>query len=267
MDQTDLVEIPGVFALSLLGFVVMLLAALAVVLFYVAHQRRTLSQRQTLAALREEQQKALLAATVTAEEAERSRLAADLHDEVGLLLTTSQLFIRQIPELPATAEHRQTSLDLIDRSLEQVRAISSNLSSENLQRYGLVPALQDLITTLRRGAAPTTITFRHGEPRRLPPHTERDIFRIAKELLTNGLKHARSNSIELYLDLSATNFTLEYRDDGIGTNLHTVSTTGLGLASIHSRALLLAAELELHSAPGTGFDCRLTGTTVPKANP
>ncbi|MEM6772144.1 MAG: histidine kinase, partial [Bacteroidota bacterium] len=138
--------------LTLIGVVVMLFLALTIVILYVAYQRRGLTQQRIINELQKQQQRQLLTATIAAQENERQRIAADLHDDVGLLLTTSQLFLRQISVQPEAAEHRQTALDLIDDSLVRIRAISRGLGTSNLTQFGLESALNDLIVVLSQGS-------------------------------------------------------------------------------------------------------------------
>ncbi|MEL6142974.1 MAG: sensor histidine kinase [Bacteroidota bacterium] len=256
-------ETEAVFTLSLIGLIVMLLLALAVVLFYVYYQRRLLEQQQKMGYMRETQQQQLLAATIQSQEEERKRIATDLHDSVGILLTTSQLFIRQIPELPETVEHRKTSLDLIDNTLANVRAITNNLAPENLFNFGLTAAVEDLVKTTNQLDG-LSVHFTNDVAERLPAEQESAVYRIVQELFTNSIKHAKASRIDVELRLQPKRKALLYRDDGVGMNLPTKQNKlskdghGYGLKNIESRARMLNGELALQSQPGKGFFMELS---------
>lgn len=252
-----------IFLISLVGLIVMLLLAIVVVLFYVYYQRRLLEQQKELGELRIQQQQDLLAATINSQEKERRRIAADLHDGIGVLLTTSQLFIRQIPAVEEALKHRDTSLQLIDESITNIRSITHNLSPENLLQFGLLAAVEDLVKVTNQLPG-LQLNFQHDEYQALPPEKEFALYRIVQELFANCIKHAQAKTIDLGLLLESKPHQLIYRDDGIGMDLGQFEAAslkpeeGIGLKNIRSRAQLLQAKMKLDSKPGQGFYLQLS---------
>ncbi|MEM7572102.1 MAG: ATP-binding protein [Bacteroidota bacterium] len=252
-----------IFLISLIGLIVMLLLAIVVVLFYVYYQRRLFEQQRELGDLRIQQQQDLLAATINSQEKERRRIAADLHDGIGVLLTTSQLFIRQIPATEEALEHRDTSLQLIDESITNIRSITHNLSPENLLQFGLCAALEDLVKVTNQLPG-LQLNFQHDEYRALNREKEFALYRIVQELFNNCIKHAQAQTIDLSLLLQSNPHQLMYRDDGKGMDLglfsvpSTEAEGGIGLKNIRSRAQFLQAEMKLKSQPGQGLYLQLS---------
>ncbi|WP_400191886.1 sensor histidine kinase [Hymenobacter sp. B81] len=234
---------------------VLLVLALGIVGFVLRYQRRLLWQQEQLRYEREHAQHQSLEAALLAQEDERRRIAADLHDAVGTMLSIVKLHLSAVPETAATQEMTA----MLDQAISEVRRISRNLLPAVLEKFGLSFALEALCRAVGGGAA-RVMLVQTGEARRLPPHHELAVYRVVQELLGNGIKHAQARQIEVRLHFDADRLSVEYVDDGVGFDVSTFeqaapvpgARTGLGLTNLRSRVALLRGTLRHESAPGAG---------------
>jgi two-component system sensor histidine kinase UhpB len=209
-----------------------------------------------LARLEDERRESARHALIT-HEAERRRIAQELHDEVGQALTVVLLEIedaaRHVPP-----EHRTrlaAAQDTVRAGLEDTRRIVAELRPEALDDLGLRSALISLVTRLsERTGIPMHRHFDAALPA-LEPEAELVVYRVAQEALTNAVRHARADAIDVYLERTATGLRLRVVDDGAG--LATEGHPGGGLRGMRERAVMVGAELDVLSGPEGGVEIRL----------
>lgn len=197
------------------------------------------------------------ARALAAQEAERHRIAQELHDEVGQSLTVVLLGLKQlesqapaalVPELAAVRESARAGLD-------DVRRVARRLRPGVLEDLGLASALAALATEFAdRTSASVRRSFAPGLPA-LSPEAEVVVYRVAQEALTNAARHADARAVELSLHRLGAHVVLEVRDDGRG---FTGLSEGSGLMGMRERAALVQGELSVTSQPRHGTTVRLT---------
>lgn len=187
-----------------------------------------------------------LRALIEGQEMERSRVAKDLHDGLGGLLTTVKAHVASIPD---TKEAEV----LIDRACTSVRRIAHNMVPQTLADSGLAGSLGDLASQLWVQGYAVDLEI-VGEPdERLDLHQRSILLRIVQELSHNVVKHAGAKSILLQLIDRPEGLLLTVEDDGKGFNLdHAKRTGGLGLSSIEQRVAYLEGTITYDSQPGKG---------------
>lgn len=247
--------------LLLAGVGGLVLLSIGVISFFVIYQRRIFEQERGRAEQARLHQRQLLAAAVDVQEAERRRIASDLHDDIGSLLTATRLYLRQIK--PAQTDGRndeikRQSLCIVDEMISNTRRISHDLLPPTLEKFGLRAAAEDLCERINQAGGPR-VRFRSNLDERIDRRTELGLFRALQELLNNTLKHAEAENVDVALHAGPQSLRFTYRDDGKGFS-PAQAGGGLGLRSIESRANLLNATLALDSAPGRGLS---VGITVP----
>lgn len=194
-----------------------------------------------------------------AQEAERQRIAHELHDEVGQSLTAVLLGLKQAtngapPTVVAELEHVRNTTRT---SLEEVRRISQRLRPGVLSDLGLLKALSSLANDLTaRTAMPVRCAFPPSAPS-LSADTELVVYRIAQEALTNVARHAHAESVDLELARRGEVLTLDVSDDGVGL---AGETEGAGIQGMRERAQMARGRLDIR--PGARG-----GTTVHLAIP
>jgi signal transduction histidine kinase len=209
----------------------------------------------------------MLHQVVEAQEAERQRIALELHDATGQSLTAIALGLRGVETMlsanPATAAAQVQELrSFSTAALGELRQIISDLRPSQLDDLGLVAAIQWYAQEFEKRYAVQTELKAKGERQRLPPEYETVLFRIIQEGLTNIAKHARATRATILLGMEPHQVSVVVEDNGRGFDpdrvLQSDKTSGWGLLGIQERARLLGGRCELDSAPGSGTRVRVT---------
>ncbi|WP_173021525.1 sensor histidine kinase [Lewinella sp. W8] len=239
----------------------MLLLAVALVVFFVVYQRRLLAQHRQMQQEEIRHQQALLAAAVDVQEAERRRIARDLHDDIGSLLTAARLYLRQMKaggDAGRNEEIRQESLNILDEIIQNTRRITHDLLPAELEKFGFIAAAEDLCDRLNNSGG-VSVDFTATVNKRLPEQKEIALYRVLQELLNNTIKHAEAKRIEVHADWLRDRFRFAYQDNGRGFEMpeRGTSTGGLGLKNIESRISLVGGSVDYRAAPGQGVSVNI----------
>jgi signal transduction histidine kinase len=188
-------------------------------------------------------------------EKERKRIAYDLHDELGPVLSSIKLNLMtlQVP-LPEDQELVEKSCRRIDDIVNNMQSISYDLLPVSLQKQGLLAAIRELAAQKSVGKK-LKLLLELDETLRMDPEKEIHVFRIVQELLYNTLRHAQAENCRIVLQQHQRKAVLIVEDDGKGFSpqVHRPQMGGLGLKSIESRAQALGARSFMRTAPGKGF--------------
>jgi two-component system sensor histidine kinase UhpB len=194
---------------------------------------------------------------LAAQEAERLRIAQELHDQVGQELTAVLLILSRLQaRVPAPLRSDVADVqDEVRASLEDLRRIAIELRPEALDDLGLVSALA--VLAQRFAERSTLDVVEHIAPGlpRLTPEIELVIYRVAQEALTNVARHSGSDQAELTLDTDDGRLVLTVRDHGQG--LPAGHAPGTGLRGMRERASLIGAKLEITNSSPSGCEVRL----------
>ncbi|MBS1491229.1 MAG: sensor histidine kinase [Bacteroidetes bacterium] len=196
---------------------------------------------------------------VEVQESERIRIARDLHDGLGGTLAGIRISLANLmPELSLTENQKlqlDRSVDLLNNSVHELRAISHNMMPPSLVQYGLASALRDYCDTIN-GMKTVQVTFQlMGQEIRQPLSHEIAIYRIVQELINNIVKHAQAQQALVELVYDAGTFSITVEDDGHGFDSAVLSVSkNAGWKNIRSRLDLLQGEFDLRSdASGTSI--------------
>jgi len=231
-----------------------LLAGLAYLLYLRHRLRLRLEHEQERQQLTHQR----VAAVLEAEENERRRIGADLHDSIGQLLAAAQLNLRALNQELSAAPPAQHELlanvtGVVDESVREVRGISHNLMPNALLKRGLGAAVRDFLDKLpdHDGLRAEVEVF--GLDARLDPTVESVLFRVVQELVQNIIKHAQATEITLQLVQSDTELTVVVEDNGVGFDPRAMDEqAGIGMRNVHSRMAYLGGQAYFDSAPGRG---------------
>jgi two-component system sensor histidine kinase UhpB len=198
-----------------------------------------------------------------AQESERTRIAAELHDEVGQSMTGVLLLLDQVAgEMPADRrEVFAEAQEATRRSIEDVRRIAQELRPELLEHLGLVSALKSLATRFTEQAG---LELEWEFARELPPlssEAELAVYRVAQESLTNVARHSGARRVWLSLEPAHESVVLRVVDDGSGMN---GSAEGGGLRGMRERAVMVGAALAIKPARTGGLEVRLEVPAEPR---
>lgn len=230
------------------GTGVMLLMVLAIIFFVAIHQRKVITYQLQLKKIAEEQQEKLTLAAIQSEEAERKRISAELHDEVGALLSAIKLYLHQIEPAHLNNEQKIKVLDqskqLLDETVKTVRNISSGLQPIIIADFGLESTIQHFCNKINQpGVLGTSLTVQEALTK-MEPEKELAVFRIVQELTNNIIKHAHASYIHYALVQKADMLEIYIEYDGNGMNQQEYENKlyqvqGLGLKNIQNRLNIL----------------------------
>lgn len=193
---------------------------------------------------------------MTEREAERRRIAGELHDDIGQQLTAIALQLDRARAQSSDGVRNEIcdARDGVVNSVEKVRRLASDMRPETLDALGLAAALTNLVERLSRR---TGMRILRALDRDLPPLDDDaalSFYRVAQEALTNAVRHADASFIEIALRAEGHRVVLSVVDDGRGI---AADRTERGLRSMRERALSIGGELEIVARPSGGTAVRL----------
>lgn len=193
------------------------------------------------------------------QDAERKRIAQELHDRLGSILATVKLHFSNVQDAISALQQQQTKSyteanQLLDEACEEVRRISHDLYEGSLVKFGFKTALLQLIAAIEKANA-LRISFLDnnvGENHYKP--YEKDLYRITQELLSNTLKYANARQVTIQFNLQPGKFVYTYEDDGKGFNpVELQAARGIGYKNIESRVGNTGGTWHVDSRPGHGM--------------
>jgi two-component system, NarL family, sensor histidine kinase UhpB len=194
---------------------------------------------------------------LAAQEEERSRIARELHDELGQELTAVAMQSERAAHgTPANSQTLEEIAEAIRQSIDHVRRIARRLRPEALDDLGLVNALISLCRRIGQHSGVRIQTELANQVPSISPETELVIYRVAQESLTNAVRHAQATNITLSLATVDDHITLLVRDDGRGIDAPLSDDTA-GVSGMRERALLIGAQLRIRSRDGAGTEVQL----------
>ncbi len=232
-----------------------------IIVFYYKAKNKTLVMNTITA-----EQKKQFSAVLKAQEDERKRIAGDLHDSVGPLLSVSQLYIGDVAGFKGldieTSQTIEKAIKVLNNATNEVRDISHNLMPGVLVRSGLAPACRDLLRRVLETKC-AEITFNTGElvekDKRYHDSIEIGFYRILQELINNILKHAKATKIHIELEQLDDQLVLIVIDNGIGFSPHNLEkANGIGLQNINSRLSLINGQIHIRSSKNEGTEIQVT---------
>lgn len=194
------------------------------------------------------------------QEAERSSLARELHDDIGQGLTALKLNLESLASARSGTASRTRvgeALETARHMIERVRQLSLSLRPLQLDDLGLAAALRSHLDRQAKLARLEPHFDIQEAPGKLPPEIETACFRVAQEAINNIARHARARNVWLRLFVAGERLALSVRDDGIGFDVEAAQRRAaagesLGVVSMEERVALVGGTFQIHSAPEQG---------------
>jgi two-component system, NarL family, sensor kinase len=203
----------------------------------VRQQRRNLALQQEL-----------MMTEIATLEKERARTAADLHDELGPLLSAIRFRVDHAKIDPADLEIASSQLD---DAILRLREIANNLMPAALQRKGLVIAVTEYIGHIRETGR-LKIAFDSPPEIKLEPHVQIHVYRVIQEAVLNCIRHAAATEMTVRLQVREYYLSILCRDNGKGFDTSKVQEKGIGLNSLKNRTEFMGGTMQIESKPQTG---------------
>ncbi|MEQ8906353.1 ATP-binding protein [Ekhidna sp.] len=230
----------------------LILASVSTYLFFNQRRKRQkIASEKAIQDLLQSQEMKTTYALLEGQDKERKRIAAELHDNLGSILVTLNMYAdtlqnKKPKDIPALA---QKIADVAQLANTETRKISHSLDSGMLRHFGLEAAIKQLTEAVSSARKiKFNLSIQTGE---ISSEASIEIYRIIQELVNNTLKHAQCTKVHLELTHVDHSFSIIYEDNGIGFNPKEASG-GMGLKNIQNRAERLDGELTIDSTPGKG---------------
>lgn len=228
------------------------------VLLYRNYKHRQKLQQQRINELETEKQLTATEAILKGEEQERSRLARDLHDGLGGMLSGIKYSLNDMKEnLVMTASNAQAfenSIGLLDHSISEMRRVAHNLMPESLLKFGLDAAMRDFCSEMQLNG-PLQIHYQSVglKDKLLDQSLCVAVYRITQELLNNIVKHAGATEAVVQIGATENQLTITVEDNGSGLDAETIQNAqGIGWKNIHSRIHYHKGSVSIQSQPDKG---------------
>ena len=205
------------------------------------------------------QQNEMFNLAATMQEKERKRIAEDIHDGLGSVLSAAKLKLSALKDNNANLTEEQkekylSTLSLLDEASTELRSISHNIMPAALSKLGLIAAFEN-VTEKISSHSPVKIQFEaHDFDSRLEESIEMSIYRIVLELLNNTVKHAKATNavVQLIKYPDFINITVEDNGKGFEYEKAVIDKKGIGLGNIESRVNYLKGKMDVESSLGKG---------------
>ncbi|NOX85781.1 MAG: tetratricopeptide repeat protein [Chlorobi bacterium] len=235
-------------------FIVTILLGL-LIFFRMRSRKNRIIAEQRIQKLEDEKKLMAAQSVMVGQEKERERIARELHDGIGVLLSTASIHFSSVEDKTdkETGEMLKKANKLLKEASKEVRQISHNMMPGVLSRFGLKEAVEDLFENVKdAGEVKVDLRLDLGE-QRLSENMEIMLFRVIQEMLNNTLKHAKASKITFSLRKEEDRIKMEYADNGIGFDEDKLpNEKRLGLSGIRSRVEYLGGKIKLESRPGEG---------------
>lgn len=235
------------------------IAALLLIGFslYLNFQKSRKIERQRIAELEKEKQLMGIEAMLKGQEEERRRLARDLHDGLGSLLSGVKISFSNLKEhidmTPANTRSFEKTLEQLDRTIAELRKVAHNLMPEALARFGLKSAMKDFCESIRLGGSIEIICEQLGIDRELGNIADVNVYRIVQELINNAINHGKAGNILVQLTKTTDKTLITVEDDGQGFEVDTLKkASGIGWTNIQSRVNYFNGIIDIESKPREG---------------
>jgi two-component system NarL family sensor kinase len=251
--QKNLLQQTEIEKRTLLLIILAILLFFTIIISFLLYKRYKAKQQALMERELNRQQQLRFKAIIDSEEKERRRIAQELHDGLGQLLSTAKLNISVLEETSSPNDtHVKNVLSLIDNAIDEVRAISHNMMPGVLIRLGLISALRELARNIS-DSNKIKVELNVDYDERLNETNEVAIYRIIQESTNNMIKYSKGTQISITLSKNKADLILEIKDNGIGFDTSLIETSsGIGWKNIYARTALLHGNIRINSEPSKG---------------
>ncbi len=229
---------------------------LFVLVLFVMRHRLALSMQklaeQQVKQLEKDKQLATVQAVLDGETAERSRLAKDLHDGLGSMLSVVKYNLREMETgviiEKESVDRFKKAIEMLDESIQELRRVAHHMMPESLIRFGLKTSLTDFCD-----AIPNTHFHYYGDEKRLDSRLEILLYRSVHELVNNALKHAEADKIDVQIIQESNRISLVVQDNGKGFDTNT-DHNGMGINNLQNRVDSYGGNMFISSSLGRGTE-------------
>ncbi|MDP4244415.1 MAG: histidine kinase [Bacteroidota bacterium] len=239
-------------------FIIALVAFILIsFILYLNFSKTRKLERQRIRELEKEKQLMGIEAMLKGQEEERSRLARDLHDGLGSMLSGVKISFSNLRDHismnPGSALTYDKTLEQLDRTIAELRKVAHNLMPEALVQFGLRSAVKDFCESIRLTGHTEIICEQFGSDRELGNIADVNVYRIVQELINNAINHGKADRILVQVTKTAEKVLITVEDDGRGFDTGALkSANGIGWTNIQSRVNYFNGIIDIESRPREG---------------
>lgn len=234
--------------------IIILIGFIAVILLLYQKKQNLFNTR--LAGIKANYDKELLKTQLEIQEYTFQYVSREIHDNIGQFISLAKLQLNtlDIQDNGPNAQRISDTVDLLTRTLDELRDLSRNLGSEIIRNGGLTKAIEQLVIQLQKLTTPQVIYDLKGDYQFLDEQKEIFILRILQEAISNVIRHSGAASIDIALTYENNSLTMAIHDNGKGFNPTVIATqkNTSGLNNMMKRAKMIDASFQVDSNPGSG---------------
>lgn len=242
---------------------IIIILVLVIVLIIISYRNYKLKQFSERQLIQQKTEREILDAVIDTENKERKRFAEDLHDGLGVLLSTLRLYINEIDGSLSAKEMKEIigqSNSILDDAIENTRSISNNIMPAALKTSGLEAAIRSHGDKINSSGNIKVDIKSVNFSKHHKSSIEISLYRIITEMINNSLKHSKAGNINIILTEKNQRIFITYTDDGIGFDYEKVRSSkqgGMGLDNMISRIQSIGGSCSIESSEGKGFHAAL----------
>jgi two-component system NarL family sensor kinase len=252
------------FIYILVSIILLILLTALYIIFRIRTKRKIAEQtiqlkEQRISELKKEHQLLSTQLVLEGEETERKRIARDLHDGLGGLLSGVKMSFNSVKGnlvlTGKTVKDFDTAIEMLDTSIKELRRVAHNMMPEGLVKFGLKEALADFCETLNSSLSMKVKFQFFGEFIRIEQKLEIGVYRIVQELVNNALKHAEAEEIIVQMVQEPVRLSIIVQDNGKGFDIKSLDkASGIGLSGVRTRIDALNGRIDIYSESGKGSE-------------
>lgn len=254
MNHSDIIWV------AIFGSIIFSFITFFIISFTIYFQKKKIQHVQEKANLKAQYDQEILKSQIEVQNATLQYLGKELHDNIGQLLSVARINLNVVEETTQGFENEgfvKQANELVEQSIQELRALSKSLDGDFVQDFGFQEILIHELQRIRKTKKFETEILIQGQRYSLGYDREIVLFRITQEILNNALKHSGAKIVEVILNYSPIDFTLQIIDNGKGFDYLEVmeselSQSGSGLRNIQRRATLIDFECEIISKISKG---------------
>lgn len=254
-----------------IGILGMLALAIGIIFFVVLHQRKVFQHQMEMLASQKSHEHELRLSTLEAQEQTLSFVASELHDDIGVMLSSVKLFLSKVPRHTEESQLIDQTKDLLDECIQKIRGLSQQLHPTTLQHLGLSTAIESMCDIIRKTGAVNCNFKNNDNTPRLPENMELALYRVVQELLNNVLKHSNAGSIDIEITTTSETISIRLFHDGKGLTDEDFQELifkkgGIGLKNISNRIKTINAGIHFEKFADDRFGITIVSLLDDGAN-
>ena len=246
--------------LVLIGSAFFILVAVGIIVLFLVYQKKQLRMLMQKQQLENQFQQELLNTRLEVHENTLNQVSQEIHDNIGQVLSLVKLNLNKaLTDQAINQDIIQTTKDLVQRAIQDLRTLSKTLNSEYLSRSSLSESLKhDLVLIEHTGVCKTQIHL-IGKEIEFDEQRKLVVYRMGQELLNNAIKHSRASLIQIFLFFSEYEFQMHVEDNGIGISFNSSmeKSAGTGIDNLNFRAKLIGGKFSISKGEFNGTKASL----------